>query len=412
MKIKIFIPLLCVFFILAVSCNKNPAPPVHQSFTLPENADQIIGAQNQFAFQLFKEVLKRDNSNANKLISPLSVYMALGMTYNGAAGKTRDAMQKALQLKNISTDLLNETHQQLIEGLPGEDSKVDINIANSIWYRNDKYQPLAAFLHITKNSYQAQIKNVDFRDNETLKQINNWVASATRQKIKKIIDKIDSTDLMFLINAIYFNGQWKYKFDKSETEAKTFHTITGDVQTPFMTQKGTFRYGRNSVLQIIELPYGSGDFNMYILLPDESVSLKQLTSSLNVKVFNDYLSTLDSTALRLDIPKWKYRYTIKNMKPELADLGMRIAFSRQADFSDMYPREARAYISRVIHKTYIEVDEKGTEAAAVTLVGMAYATSALPPQPLTVKVNRPFLYLITEKSSGSILFLGEVNNPK
>ncbi len=405
-----FIIFSALLIAVIAGCTKEPISPVHRPLTLPEDADQVIGAQNRFAFELFKQVLQRDNSTSNKLISPFSISMALGMTSNGAAGTTQKAMLRALQLENVPNELFNETNRNLITGLPEEDSKVEINIANSIWYRNKGHQPLASFLQISKDDYHAQVNSADFGNKKTVSQINNWVADATHQKIKKIIETINPTDLMFLINAIYFNGQWKYKFDADETKDQVFHAPDGAVQTPFMTQKGTFNYGRNDSFQMLELPYGTGDFNMYILMPDPSLSPAQLGSSLNVNTFNQYLSALDSVNLRLYLPKWEYDYKIKDMKPELTGLGMGVAFSPEADFSNMYPPEAGAVISKVIHKTYIKVNEKGTEAAAVTAVRMVMTTASLS-EP-TVKIDHPFLYLITERSTGAVLFMGIVNNPK
>lgn len=408
MKTKIFFRIFSVvLLIVAAGCEKSSTPVIHQPLILPENSDQIIAAQNHFAFQLFKEVLQRDKSLSNKLVSPFSIYMALSMTYNGAANETQKAMQKALQLDGIMTGLLNETNKNLITGLPEEDSRVVLNIANSIWYRNEGYQPLPDFLQTIGNYYHAKVSGTDF-DQATVNQINNWVANATHQKIKTILENISPEDVMYLINAIYFNGQWKYKFDANQTQDRTFHTANGEVQTSFMTQKATLNYTRNDSLQIIELPYGAGDFNMYILLPDEEIDLPQFVSSLNVNAFNHYLSELDSMQVKLYLPKWEYSYKIQNMKPELTAMGMGIVFN-DADFSNMYPPAAGAYISKVIHKAYIEVNEKGTEAAAVTAVGIS-TTSSLP-EPV-IDVNHPFLYFITEKTSGTVLFIGEVNDPE
>ncbi len=405
---KVMIPV--VFLLIASGCGKNPAPVIHQPLTLPEHADRVIAAQDQFAFRLFKNVLQEDNSPSNKLVSPLSIYMALSMAFNGSAGHTRMDMQNALQLKDIPIELLNKTTQSLITGLPREDSRVSVNMANAIWYREEGYQPLAAFLDVAKTHYLAKVSAADFNSPAAVRQINNWVAEATRQKIKTILDRISPSDVMYLINATYFKGQWKYKFDAAKTENRTFHAAGGDVQTPFMIQKATFNYAKNDVLQLIELPYGTGDFNMYVLLPAKAVNLTQFISSLSLLTFKGYLSALDSARITLYLPKWKYRYKIQNMKPELARLGMDVAFSKgEADFSNMYPPEAGTYISKVIHKTYIEVNEKGTEAAAATAVEAGI--SALPPEPV-MNVNRPFVYLITEKTSGAVLFIGLVNNPK
>lgn len=197
MKIKAVLKAVPVLiFIAATGCVKNDVPVVHHDLSLPENADPVIAAQNQFALQSFKEVLKKDNSTSNKLISPFSIYLALSMAYNGAAGTTQKAMQKVLHLNNISTDQLNETNQGLITGLPIEDSRVKLNIANSIWYRNEGPQPLSPFLHTTSTFYNAQVSGAYFNNPKTVNRINSWVAEATHQKIKTILKKIKSVDVM------------------------------------------------------------------------------------------------------------------------------------------------------------------------------------------------------------------------
>lgn len=375
----------------------------------PEN-EEIITAQNEFSFSLFKDVLKNDHSSSNKLISPLSIYTALSMAYNGAAGETRTAMQKTMQLENIKIERLNVFNKALMHELTDVDTAVAIDVANSIWYRDAGPQPLPSFLQNNSTYYQAEITGADFGNPATVDKINNWVADHTHQKIKRILDRIDAADFMYLINAVYFKGAWKNSFDAEKTQEKPFHTKeAGTVQTPFMMKEDKFNYMQNDSLQMIELPYGNGDFNMYVLLPSEETGLDQLVSSLNVNTLNRYMRGLDSVKVVLQLPKWKYGYKIEDLKPELSQLGMGVAFSSQADFSNMYPQEAGAYISDVIHKAYIEVNEKGTEAAAVTSIGVRLTSVQIDINKMDV--NRPFLYVIAEKNSGTILFMGMINNP-
>jgi serpin B len=407
---KWFTGFLPAMLILAVGCEKGSTVSVHHDLDLTENSAKVVAAQNQFTFKLFKAAQKQDSTLSNKLISPLSVYLDLSMAYNGAATTTKSAMEEALQMKDVTDEDVNKTNQALITGLPREDSRVTLNIANSIWY-NQRFQPLAPFLQTASDYYQAKVSGADFSNPTTVQLINNWAASQTQQKIKTILDKISTDDVMYLLNAVYFKGQWKYKFDADKTTTRTFSTADkGTVQTPFMVQKGTFGYMQNDSVQMISLPYGNGDFSMYVLLPSPKTNLQQLIAGVDENTLEKYIARLDTVSLKLWLPKWKYSYKIKNMKPELATLGMGIAFSpKDADFSDMYPPDLPVYISKVIHKTYIQVDEQGTEAAAVTAIGITYVTSA-PALPV-MDINRPFLYVITEKSSGVILFVGEVNNP-
>lgn len=378
--------------------------------TLPQSGDQVVQAQNKFTLDLFKNVLQQDNSASNKLVSPFSVFEDLSMAYNGAAGTTQTGMQNAMQLNGISTDLLNNTNQALITGLPKEDPAIQLNIANSIWYRNQGIQPLSSFLDITNKYYQSQVTGADFSP-ATVTQINNWVANATHQKINSIIQQINSSDIMYLINAIYFKGQWKYSFNPKSTQNNTFYTSTGEqVQAPFMYQEDTFKYISGNSAQMIELPYGNEDFNMYVILPNEGVSLQQFTGSLDENTLAGFSPDLKAQKVKLYLPKWKYSYEVKNMIPELTNMGMGAAFSNGADFSNMYPAASGIFINKVIHKTYIAVDEQGTEAAAATAIGVT-VTSININTPPVMNVNRPFLYVITEKNTGVILFIGEVNNP-
>lgn len=408
---KHFIWIVTFTLIFMAGCVKdNMEPVVVKPITLPSNGEKVIAAQNRFAFNFFKSALRQDPTFSNKLISPMSIYLDLSMAYNGAAGATLDSMKKALQLDNVTHDQLNSTSKILMQGLPETDPKVTIRIANSIWYRDEGIPPLPDFLKITSHDYLARVTAADFNDPATKNEINGWVAGKTHDKIKKVIDHIDPTDVMYLINAVYFKGQWKFKFDSKETRNRTFNAPDeGPVQASFMTQTGAFLFYQNDSMACIELPYGSGAFNMYILLPDEHITARQLALSLNESAFKHVLSSMDSFRVQLWMPKWEYRYEIKNMKPELTDLGMAIAFGPHADFSNMYPRSHQVSISKALHKTYIAVDEKGTEAAAVTAIGIG--TTSMPAGPPVMDINRPFLYVIAEKNTGAVLFTGEVNNP-
>jgi len=309
-----------IMIAVAAGCNKNAVPVISKSMSLPDNAEKVIAAQNQFAFRLFKEALEEDNTSSNKLISPLSIYLDLSMVYNGASGSTRTDMQKALQLPDSSLDLLNQTNQTLITGLPKEDRDVALHIANSIWYRNTGTQPLAEFLKTNSDYYHAQVTGADFSPS-TVGKVNQWVASQTNQKIKTILKQIDRADFMYLINAVYFKGQWKNSFSTENTRNRPFHTPDGGaVQTPFMNREGLFNYMQNDSLQLVELPYGNGNFNMYVALPSAKINTGAFISSLNESRLKQYISALDSVKVNLYLPKWTYSYEINDLKPELTTL--------------------------------------------------------------------------------------------
>lgn len=412
MNVKIVSPGLLIATLVGCfySCNQKMTPFETSEVSLPDNGSNVIIAQNHFAFNLFHETLSHENNNTNKLISPLSVYLDLSMAYNGAGGDTRDAMNHTLGLNNINTDVLNKTNHALITGLPHTDSAVTIDIANAIWYRKKGVAPIPAFLKVNSDYYQSQVKGADFSPS-TVNEINQWVANVTNQKIKSIIQSIDPSDLMYLVNAVYFKGSWKTPFNPITTQNRIFTTASGNkTEVPFMNQNTRFNYMQNDSVQMVELPYGNGTFSMYVLLPSKNLSLNDFADQLNEKSLAGYVSKMDSVKVNLWLPKWKYSYATGNLKPELTALGMGNAFSKKADFSDMYPSGTPVNISKVLHKAYIEVNEKGTEAAAATSIGVSVTSMPINPPPVMI-VDRPFLYLIVERNSGAILFLGQLNNP-
>lgn len=411
MKNKL-IPALTLLFLMfgLLACNHQIVPGASTEATLPKEGSNVIIAQNHFAFRLFQETALQEKNDANKLISPLSVYLDLSMAYNGAADSTLEAMRQTLGLNDIPTDVLNKTNELLINSIPQADKNVKMTIANSIWYRQSGTQPLSDFVAINSKYYNAAVTGANFSP-ETVNQINHWVAEKTNQKIKSIVQRIEPEDVMYLINAVYFKGNWKVPFEPKMTKDRPFTTESGKVaQVPFMQQKAEFNYMQNDTLQMVELPYGKGDFSMYVLLSGKNVSMTQFIAQLNESTLSQYITKMDSVKINLWIPKWKYSYEISDLKPELTALGMHVAFTDQADFSKMYPAQTPMHISKVVHKTYIEVNEQGTEAAGATSIGVSVTSMPLNPPPV-MDVNRPFVYLITEKNSGSILFIGKVNNP-
>lgn len=411
-KIKVLIS-FC-FLVIISSCNKpNPyVPDEIKTIVLPAGGQKVINANNKFAFDFFNSTVKYDSENNNKLISPLSIYLALSMVYNGANNATKDSIHNALQLSGIDINSLNVACRTLISMLPQEDNKVKLSIANSIWYSQNSYQPMPSFLDAVQNNYDASINPVNFADPSSLTKINDWVAGKTNNKIVKIIDNISSNDIMYIINAIYFNGAWKNAFKSSNTSNDNFYLQNGSTKSvPFMKQKLTVNMYKDSLFSMIELPYGGGkSFSMFILKPvDQLKSLNTFSQLLNQEYLKEAISKMDSTTLQLLMPKWECSYKIENMKPELDQLGMGIAFRNDADFSKLYDAsQAKVFISKAIHKTYIKVSEEGTEAAAVTAIGMGVTAAPV----FNSILDHPFVYAIIEKQTGAILFLGMVNDPE
>ena len=365
----------------------------------------IAGSVNDFGLKLFKH-LNEQNTEGNIIISPLSVSMALTMVYNGSEGETREAMASTLELGGLSTDEIDSSFKGLSDTLTSLDSAVVFQIANSIWYRQS-LQVQDAFLDINRSFFDARIGPCDFGDPGTADIINNWVSENTNGKIPSIVEKPISPDLvMILINAIYFHGNWTKQFDAKYTRDDEF-TLSGSTKTTckMMSQEGRFRYLENDIFQAIELPYGKGDFNMIIFLPKPDVGIDDLIGRLDGDSLKLWSRGLHGRQGNISMPRFKTEYE-ENLTETLKSMGMAIAFAGNADFSGI---SEGIFISYVKHKTYVEVNEEGTEAAAVTSVGMV--TSAAPAESFVMRVDRPFLFLIRDSRSGTILFLGKITYP-
>jgi len=399
-----------LFLILAISCGKEPFPQGAQDpkpIEVNAKSKMVIEGSNRFGFELFRQLWESEPKEKNLMISPLSVELALAMTYNGAGGTTKEAFGKVLHVTELPTQDLNTSLHDLTKALLEVDPQVTMEIANSIWYRNT-FSVEDAFLETNKKYFDAEIRPLDFSNPHSKEIINGWVDEKTHHKIPEIIDDIDPSSVMFLINAIYFNGTWKYRFDKEKTTRRPFHiTPETTVEVPTMTQKGDFPYTANDLFSAIELPYGRGNYSMVLLLPLPEKSLDDVVEALTPEKWQQWLDAFDTlNDLTIYLPKFTFRYK-KKLNDPLIDLGLGVAFSGNADFSGINP-DLDLYISEVRHKTFIKVDEKGTEAAAVTSVEIRY-TSAGPGS--TFLLDRPFLFVIKEKYTGAILFMGRVADP-
>lgn len=362
---------------------------------------------NRFAFELFRAATASLGTNENAMLSPLSVGMALAMTNNGAAGETRKAIEKALKFDSFDTDDINAYYRKLAADLPQLDPRTTLDIANSIWYRQG-FDVLPGFLDVNKEFYKAEVNALDFADPGAPNVINNWVSNKTKKKIPTIIDGgIPGDMMMYLINAVYFKGAWEQRFDKKQTEKGTFTRANGTtLQTDFMHVKRTFNVAATDVVEAIELPYGEKKFSMVVLKPRAGVDFARLTEKLRgTDLWSTLASSFSPLEVQLALPKFKFSYENK-LNDELNDMGMGIAFTPAADFSGI--SVAPLTISEVKHKSFIEVNEEGTEAAAVTSVGMIMTSL---PQVYTFNVDRPFLFAIREVTTGLILFIGQVNDP-
>ena len=385
--------------------------PISSPFQITKNissADkQLVKSAELFGLNLFKQV-NQSAGDTNIFISPLSVSTALGMVLNGANGKTYDEIKSTLELPGNTQDEINQSYQNLNNLLTQIDPKVIFESANSIWYRQGvSFEQ--SFLDINKTYFDAEIQALNFADPSAVNTINNWVSEKTKQKIIGIIDRIPQDAVMYLINAIYFKGTWFYKFDSTATEDDNFYITPGNsVICKMMDQKNKFDYYQADNYQAIKLPYGNGDFEMLVILPSSGTDINSLINQMDDSYWNNLLAKMDSAEVNLWLPKFKIEYSI-TLNDALKAMGMISAFD-DADFSKMRP-EKDLFISRVLHKTYVKVDEEGTEAAGVTAVEFTRSSVSPGNNEVYMKINRPFIFAIRENSSGAILFVGKVVNP-
>lgn len=382
--------------------NPTPMPPLSSSELKVESAN------NSFATTLFNQVAQQEQGK-NFFISPLSVSMALAMTLNGAGGQTYTDMQQTLGLTGMSNQEINQSCQNLMAMFSTLDPSVTFNIANSIWYRNT-FSVLDSFLNVDSTYFNAKVAALNFNDPNSAAVINNWVSEKTNGKISSVVQSpLPAAAMMYLINALYFHGTWKYTFDYKNTKLGTFHLANGSTESDsMMTMTDTLNYYSDRYFQVVELPYGNGDYSMLVLLPN-STSATNPIPTLDQSEVNAITNGLKSEDVTVTLPKFKLQYSTV-LNNALSQMGMANAFSSAADFTRINPAGG-LYISYVLHKTYIDVNEVGTEAAAVTVIAVATSATPTGPQPIMFDANRPFVFLIKENHDNTIMFMGAVTQP-
>ncbi len=384
--------------------------------------DALVDGNSAFAFDLYR-LLVQQQDNDNLFYSPYSISLALAMTYAGARGETEEQMAEALHFRLPQTDLhsaFNALDQELAQrgqenegedDVDGQESEgFQLNIANAIWGQED-YQFLTTFLDVLAENYGAGLRILDFAGapEESRLVINEWIGQQTEGKIEDLLPRnsIDPMTRLVLTNAIYFNAQWAKQFQEGATRQGPFRLLDGsEVQVPMMHQTDGFRYARGTDYQAVELPYVGHEMSMVILLPQEG-ELERFEDSLEVARVQAIIEELERQQVALTMPKFEFDASFSLEEP-LAALGMPQAFSADADFSGMTGDRA-LFISEVVHKAFVSVDEEGTEAAAATAVVMA--ESAMPQEPVDVTIDHPFLFLIRDMQTGTVLFLGRVVDP-
>lgn len=394
--------------------NENIArrPSDGEASTTPVDS-RLTAATSRFSFKFYSEVLKR-RTGENTFVSPASAMLALAMAYNGADGTTRQAMARALEIEAMSLEEVNRAFADLKFALAPSDPKIKVRIANSLWAKNG-FSMNPAFIDRNKQYYGAEVASLNFSDPAAADTINQWVNRNTEGKIEKIIDRIEPATVLFLINAIYFKGQWQVEFKKDKTKPDVFRLAGGQQkQLPMMSQAGSYLYYKGEDFQSVALPYGTGRMSMYVFLPDEQIGLDQFEQNLTAENWEMWLKSLRMTPGDLMLPRFKVKWE-SGLNNALKPLGIGEAFDpNHADFSLMTKVNSgnRFFISEVRQKSWCEVNEEGTEAAAVTSVGMATTSVQQPPERFFMKVDRPFFFAIRDSLTGVVLFMGSVTNPE
>jgi serpin B len=403
---RTFSMFVLLFLLLAAgSCKKDPQGPEQpKPFELTPKATEVISSSNGFGIDLFR--ITAIEGNENLMLSPLSASTALTMLLNGCNTQTYSQIRDMLGYEGLTLDEINGAYQGLVKQLLIADPEVKLALANSVWYRQD-FEVKPAYLESMDSSFNAEIAPLDFSSPEALTVINGWAKDNTNGKIEKVLDVIDPNAVMFLMNALYFKGSWTYKFDQSQTTSSPFYLENGsvinvDMMKSFIPIK---MYTGNGVTAV-ELTYGRQNFSMIIILPENT--LGDFLPGFDKTVWNNITASLDAITdpveTEIILPKFKFDYE-KKLNDQLKSLGMLDAFNRYlADLSGI--SDADIYVDFVKQNTFVDVNEEGTEAAAVTVIGINYTSV---PDP--VIIDRPFIFAIRERMTNTLLFIGKVEQP-
>ena len=373
------------------------------------NSD-LTQAHLDFGFALFDQ-LRQATPDKNVLVSPTSVALALAMAYNGAGGETQTAIADALRLHGLNMDQINQGNQALTQYLTQLDPEVALEIANSLWVNQDL--PVRAdYIAQMQASYAAEVAALEFGTPAATDRINNWVKAQTRDRIPTIVDDLPADQLLVLVNAVYFKGAWSEAFEPEQTRDRSFTLANGEtIQHPLMAQQSDYLYLETDQFQAVSLPYGNGSLSFEVILPAQGTDLADLAAELTPENWQSWMGEMRSRPGEIQLPKFQFDYEA-DLIPALQALGMGIAFEQgRADFSGL--SELEAFINQVRHKTFIEVNEAGTEAAAATAIGIMPTSIPMPPEdPFEMVVDQPFVAAIRDRSNGALLFVGAILDPR
>jgi serine protease inhibitor len=381
-----------------------PQPITELPRALTSAEVSLSGAGNTFALDLLRQVAVAEDSG-NLFLSPLSASMALGMAMAGAEGNTFDEMRSTLGFGTLSREQIGEGYRGLIGLLRGLDEKVEFEIANSMWFR-EGFPVRSTFLSFVTQYFDASARTLDFRTPAAVATINGWVAERTRNRIPTIVEPpIPDDAVAYLINAIYFKGDWTERFDPSRTRTEPFRGVSGVRNVPLMGREGRFSYAAGPDYQAVELPYGGQAFAMTVVLPRPGLSLDAFVEGLDAAAWQQITGRLGEGRGTVHLPRFRMEYK-RTLVDDLRALGMVDAFDDfRASFPGISESTARLVITDVLQKTFVAVDEKGTEAAAVTSVEVGVVSA---PAPFVFRADRPFLFVLRERLSGTVLFVGMI----
>lgn len=393
---------LLVFTISVTGCAGVP-----QNMTNEYSNEELKKSYLNFSWDLFKQ---SSENPGNIMVSPLSVYAALSMTQNGAEGQTKTDMKNTLKAGEIPEDELNKGLKEWMNDLNSNVEGIDLTVANSIWYRKG-FEADEEFLKKNNDYYSAaSLKNLDFNDKKAPDTINEWVKDATNGTIDKIIDQINDDMMIYLINAVYFKGDWKDPFSSNNTYKQPFNSPERTENMDFMHRRGDMSYLSSDGTEGVLLPYVGEKFALIALLPPEGETPREMIDNFSANKIWKLIKNKEDKTINLSMPKFESNYE-NSLIEELSNMGMETAFDpNNADFSLMQKsRDKDLCISDVKHKTFIKVDEKGTEASAVTSIGIGATSAPMQIQELTF--DRPFIYGIVDLENGLPLFIGIMENP-
>jgi serpin B len=395
------------------SASHDEKKPSKHSAKADRNNSAAVTASNAFGLEFYKKIRNKFPDKKNILVSPLSAFLAISMLYNDADKETKESIAQVLRSQGISPQDLNRANSLLQKALESNSESFQINIANALFIHKDNIFKKAFINRVTK-AYQALIEKKDFQDPETVTSINDWVKTHTKGTIESIVDQLSTNDKLVLLNATYFLGKWTYPFDPEDTKPQNFMLDNGTkIKTDTMDQTRYFKYAKIGNGEAIELPYGKeNEASMIVLLPSKGKTLQSFEKELTDDYLSEALSSLGDDShkkIHLTFPKFKGESDIP-LNDTLTAMGMGSSFTDEADFGKL--SSSKTNVSKAIQKTYIEVDEVKTKAAAVTGIGIESAGMPLKEKITDMKIDRPFMYLIRDNRTGALLFIGAESNPK